>query len=455
MRPSKRILWPLSLMACLSTGAAAATPAPSSPSISPSAPPDAVTVTVETRSKDACPVESGCGAVVSITQAGSMVAVLDGTIDLAAGSSDPGPGLVASLAPGSYAVTVTAVGLSEDTVIADPPGQTPYAVGGCGATLELVPAQPVVAVTADMQWYQPGCGIVIEPRAPAVERPALAEGVRPNGQPPRFRPRGEPDATATANGIRLDLWVKDTTLRQGQWLLAHLRVTNVSRKAIAYEGIIEGLRCPPLRFTADTSALFDPGQTWTGIAGAFKERFMDQGLLQRTSLTIPKRARGRACTVGHDSRFRPGAVVDVPLAGMPAYVLRAQPLPPGIIRVAAAFEGRRFGGPDRVSVSTEVTLAGDPVGYPSPGQLADAALATPGFIEALDMAPETDAWMNAWTSWWPRRPYPPQARMAGATSAPRGILEIGQFVGSDLDRPFVVGAVIDPWTGESYGSSWF
>ena len=81
--------------------------------------------------------------------------------------------------------------------------------------------------------------------------------------------------------------------------------------------------------------------------------------------------------------------MDVPLAGVPAYELRAQPLPPGVIHVSAAFEGREFSDPDRVSVSTDVTLAGDPVGYPSPGQLADAALSTPGFIEALEMVPDT------------------------------------------------------------------
>jgi hypothetical protein len=341
-------------------------------------------------------------------------------------------------------------------VITDPPGLAPFPIGGCGTTLELVAEEPVVTVTAKMQWYQAACGIVIEPRTSFAERPTMSEPVRAKGQPPRFRPRGAPDATATANGIRLDLWIRDATLEQGQWLLAHLRVTNVGRKAIVYDGIIQDLRCPPLRFTADTSALFDPGQTWSGMAGEFKQRFMDQGLLQRTPLTIPKRARGRGCgDVGRMSRFRPGAVVDVPLAAMPAYELRSQPLPPGVIRVSAAFDGRNFGDPDRASVSTDVTLGGDPVGYPSPGQLADGALSTPGFVEALEMAPDTEAWMNAWTSWWPRRPYPPQPRMAGAASAPQGILEVGQFVGSDLDRPFVVGAVIDPWTGESFGSFWF
>jgi hypothetical protein len=307
-----------------------------------------------------------------------------------------------------------------------------------------------------MRWYQPACGIVIEPWAPDAARPTLAPAIRATGQPPRFRPQGAPDATATENGIRLDLWIKDATLEQGQWLLAHLRVTNVGGRAITSNGIFKDLRCPPLRFTADTSALFDPGQTWTGVAGEFKARFMDQGLLQRAPLAIPRRDRGRGCgDVGRVSRLAPGAVVDVPLAALPAYELRAQPLPPGVISVSAAFEGRKFGDPDRVVVTSDVTLAGDPVTYPSPGQLADAALSTPGFIEALAMAPETDAWMNAWASWWPRRPYPPQPRMAGTASAPRGVLEVGQFVGTDLDRPFVVGAVIDPWTGESYGSSWF
>jgi hypothetical protein len=455
MGSPKRMLWSLVLTVCLTTGAAAATPRAPTPSASPSAAAsDVIEVRVEARADDPCPleVEPACTAQVSISPVGVGEPVVEGTLDPAA---DPATALTAYLAPGSYAVSVTALGLPEDTVLSDPPGQEPYPTGGCGTTLELVPEQVMVRVTALMAWYQAACGITIEPQAAMTGPPALADPVRATGQPPRFRPRGAPEASATGNGIQLDLWVRDTTLRQGQWLLAHLRVTNVGRKAIRYEGIIEDLRCPPLRFSADTSGLFDPGRTWTGIAGEFKRRFMDQGLLQRTPLTIPERARGRTCTVGRVSRLAPGAVVEVPLAAMPAYELRAQPLPSGVISVSAAFEGRRFGDSDRVVVTTDVTLAGDPVTYPSPGQLADAALSTPGFIEALEMAPNTDAWMNAWAAWWPRRPYPPQPRMAGTASAPRGVLEIGQFVGSDLDRPFVVGAVIDPWTGESLGSSWF
>lgn len=138
-----------------------------------------------------------------------------------------------------------------------------------------------------------------------------------------------------------------------------------------------------------------------------------------------------------------------------AEVREAAALPPGTIHVSAAFQGRRFGGPDLAAVATDVTLAGEPVDYPSPGQLVDAALSTPGFIEALELAPDPSAWMNANDAWWPARPYPSQPRLAGALDAPSGILEMGQFVGSDIDRPFVVGAVVDPWAGESFGSYWF
>lgn len=411
-----------------------------------------VTVTVHARSDDPCPLGLDCTASVSISPAGSGVPVLEGTLDPVAGVSDPA--VTATLAPGTYAVTVAPEVLGD--AVSDGPDSAPVVVGGCGATLELVAEQPAVAVTAVMAWDQPACGITIDPRAAgSAAPPRMATPVRAVGQPPRFRPRGAPDATATAHGIRLDLWIQDTTLDQGQWLLAHLRVTNVGHKAITYTGKFQDLRCPPLRFTADTSALFDPGQTWTGLAAEFKERFVSEGLLMTTPLEIPKGARGTGCgDVGYVSRLRPGAVVEVPLAALPAYALRAQPLPPGTIHVSAAFRARRFGNPDRVSVSTDVTLAGEPVDYPSPGQLADAALSTPGFIEALELAPDTNAWMNANDAWWPKRPYPDQPRLAGAIDAPAGIVEIGQFVGSDIDLPFVVGAVLDPWTGESFGSYW-
>ena len=107
-----------------------------------------------------------------------------------------------------------------------------------------------------------------------------------------------------------------------------------------------------------------------------------------------------------------------------------------------------------MAVSTDVELAGEPVTYPSPGQLVDAALSTPGFIETLERLPDPKDWANAHVSSWMKKPYPPQPRLEGARDAPEGILEIIQFfAGSGPRGPFMVEAVIDPWTAESFGAS--
>ncbi|CAN5636756.1 hypothetical protein BH23CHL8_BH23CHL8_12490 [soil metagenome] len=189
------------------------------------------------------------------------------------------------------------------------------------------------------------------------------------------------------------------------------------------------------------------------MAATYKERFFRDGLLTSTGLAIPRYARGNGCgDVGQAGRLRPGDVEDVPLAGMTRYWLRDQPLPPGTIHLTVGFEGSRRS--DRVSVSTDVTLTGDPVAYPSPGQLVDAALSTPGFVETLERLPDPHDWANTHVSAWKKPPYPTQPRLEGARKAPDGILEVTQFFArSDITIPFVVSAVIDPWTAESYGAS--
>lgn len=415
-----------------------------------------VRVTVRARSDDRCPVGPDCSAGVTVTPIEGTVPVADTVLDPAADATDPAGTLVLDLPSGAYAITVTARQITEAALFENPDDPTPEIVGGCSARLDLAPGSPPVSVTAAMAWDQPMCGIVIDPRSPFIaSRPAvLTAPIRATGPAPRFKPRGAPDATATENGVRLDLWIEDATLEQGQWLLARLRITNVSRSPIRYVDGRPDLACPPLETVVDTSALFDPGATWTGVAATFKDGFLNQSGLLRVPFVSPTCDKDTgAGDVGYGARLEPGEVVEMPLAAMPAYALRHQPLPGGTLHVSVGFRdsGRRR-DTNRVTVGMDVTLAGSPVSYPTPGQLADAALGTPGFITVLE-ASDPDAWMQAGAQYWKKAPYP-SARLAGVT-APRGILEIDQLVGSDIDRPFVVGAAIDPWTGESFGSSWF
>jgi hypothetical protein len=401
-----------------------------------------------------CRWELGCRAGITITPVGADVPVLDGTIDPAADPTSPEGSLQATLPPGTYVASVMALGVTEPAPEGEPPeAATTSVMGGCARIVEFAAERRAVELTAAMAWDQPACGIAFDPAGSAAPRPEIAKRIGEPKRAPRFTPRGAPTVRTTENGIALELWVKDDTLRPGQWLLAHLRVSNVGDRTIRHNGKFEGLDCPPISTRADTSDLFDAGSTWTGVAATYKERFFRDGLLTRAGFAIPRYARGNGCgDVGQAGRLRPGDVEDIPLAGMPRYWLRDQPLPPGTIHLTVGFEGSRRS--DRVSVSTDVTLAGDPVAYPAPGQLVDAALSTPGFIETLERLPDPRDWANTHVSSWMKKPYPLQPRLDGARDAPDGILEVDQFLsGRDDSSPFVVTAVIDPWTAESYGAS--
>ena len=433
----------------------AASPEPSSAASVIPEPTAGVAVTVRAGGEP-CRWELGCLAGITLTPLGTDAPALEGTIDPSAEPASPEASLQATLAPGTYVASVTALGVTEPAPEGEPPeAATTSVMGGCARIVELTAERPHVELTAAMAWDQPACGIAIDPAGPAAPRPEIAKRIEEPKRTPRFTPRGAPTVRTTKDGIKLELWVKDDTLRPGQWLLAHLRVSNVGDRTIRHNGKFEGLDCPPISSRADTSDLFDPGLTWTGVAATYKERFFRDGLLTRMGFGIPRYARGNGCgDVGQAGRLRPGDVEDIPLAGMPDYWLRDQPLPPGTIHLTVGFDGSRRA--DRVSVSTDVELAGEPVAYPSPGQLVDAALMSPGFIETLERLPDPKDWANAHVSSWMKKAYPPQPRLEGARDAPDGIIEIMQFfTGSDAGTPFMVNAVIDPWTAESYGASAF
>ncbi len=443
----------LALAAAAPLATHAASPQPSPAASVVAEPTSGVDLTVRVGGEP-CHLELGCRADITLTPLGTDEPALEGTIDPAADTMSSEGSLQATLAPGTYVASVTALGVTEPAPEGAPRGTaTTSMLGGCARTIELATEGPEVELTAAMAWDPPACGIAIEPAGPAAPRPAIAQRIREPKRTPRFTPRGTPTVSTKKDGLKLELWVRDETLRPGQWLLAHLRVSNVGDRTIRHNGNFEDLDCAPISTRADTTDLFDPGRTWTGAAATYKERFFRDGLLTRTGFWIPRYARGNGCgDVGQAGRLRPGDVEDIPLAGMPRYWLRDQPLPPGSIHLTVGFDGNRR--QDRVSVSTDVELDGDPVDYASPGEIVDAALSTPGFVETLERLPDPKAWANAHVGHWNKPPYPPQPRLDGARDAPAGILEVTQFfAGSDRDAPFVVEAIIDPWTAESDGAS--
>ena len=237
----------------------------------------------------------------------------------------------------------------------------------------------------------------------------------------------------------------DKTLEQGQWLKLHVRITNLRDTPIRRF-------CDGIGWDIDTSSIFAPGVTWTGIAGTFKEHWMREYplvIVQDAFTDYRPRKQGCGGDVGQYFQQPPGGVIEQTVVGLPRYQPADQPLPGGTFTVGVGFLPGIHGRPMLAEVSVPVTLAGGPVDYPAPGSLVDAALATPGFIEFLEQVPDDRQWANTTAAFW-SPPYPVQPRFDPARQAPQGIMEIGLFA----DAPGADGygeVIVDPWTGQSFG----
>lgn len=239
-------------------------------------------------------------------------------------------------------------------------------------------------------------------------------------------------------------------MRQGQWLKTHIRVTNIGKERLRRT-------CEGLGWHADGSALFDPGITWTGVADTFKRTWMaEHDLAVLGGRLEDYRPAGKRCggDVARGYVLEPGDFIEATVVGLPRYSLRGQPVPGGIFTITAGYQPDVGLDPLVIApVSVSVTLAGGPVGYPSPGQLVDRALQSPGFIEFLEQYPDPAGWANTGASWWPGPRYPTQPRFDAGRAAPHGVLEVVLYT-LGIGQPWVGGVVLDPWTGESYGA-WF
>lgn len=334
----------------------------------------------------------------------------------------------------------------------------PFLVGCLAGIVLAVPvaAQTVPTPSPDVPRVPAGPSVSVAPVrsagpfpsgpvAPA--RPSLAQPLDAS-DPPSYRPRGEPTAVAEADGVRVELWVRDATLRQGQWLRTYVRVTNVSGHRLRRW-------CDGLDFHADTHDLFAPGLAWSGVEGDFKQRWLaESGLTTVESRMLDYRPAGESCRGDVAARFPfpAGHSIGAAFVALPRYRLRDQPLPGGTFTITAGYQPDLGRAPDVIApVSTTITLEGEPFPFPSPGDLADRALGEADFRAFLAMYPDPATWANTGASFWEDPPYPPQPRLDGARGAPDGILEVNLYT-NDLNTPWVGGVVLDPWTGESFGA---
>jgi hypothetical protein len=277
-----------------------------------------------------------------------------------------------------------------------------------------------------------------------LTRPILAPGLDAS-DPPNYRPTGPPSAKVRERGVRVELWVDDTTLDQGQWLKAHVRITNLRPTAIRRY-------CDGIVWTTDTSSIFDTGMEWTGVAATFKRAWLDEenDLIDALDEYSDYRPRNKRCggDIGRFFDLPPGGIIEQTVVGLPRYRLADQPLPGGTFTISSGFVPAASRRTILGNITVPVTLAGGPVVHPTPGSLVDRALETPGFNTWLEQVPDPTLWINAYGGWWDQPPYPTQARFDAARAAPNGILEIGLF--RDI-APGFGQVVVDPWTSDTFG----
>ncbi|MFN8621186.1 MAG: hypothetical protein U0869_10620 [Chloroflexota bacterium] len=293
------------------------------------------------------------------------------------------------------------------------------------------------------------------PRSAAPPMLALSEA------PPAWTPSGNPTVWTERDGLRLEAWLSSTVLQPGDWIQARVRATNTGSRTRFYAPN----DCPrsPISVTTDLSGLFRPGIDWPGLAGRFKRELLADGDLP--SWQLPDGEEGLRTTALADcspelgprvGRLEPGESVERTWSYRPTYLFR-RPLPPGPIGLRIGFSDRGDASrPDRrhapLELEAALLLTGTDPGYPSPGELIDAALGDARLFAFVNGRPAQRSWVNVEWIGWGDVPSD-RSRFDGlAGRVDDGFVEIGLF--RDIGDATVFGAVsIDPWTGEvlAYG----
>jgi hypothetical protein len=244
------------------------------------------------------------------------------------------------------------------------------------------------------------------------------------------------------------LWLSDTVAEPGDWVQAHVRVTNTGDRTRFHEapGPCVG---EPFRWSVDLVPLFDPGREWPGAAGRLKAELVRPGPVpgwhrsdESEDYVVEAFAECTGPLGPAVGRLGPDESIDQRYAYYPRYMFD-RPLPPGPITFGASFND--WGGKRRpdtkhrpLRIEASVLLTGSDPGYTSPLVLIDRALSVPDFfrfVAATDAGPD---WTNAhWRAW----PYVPAAHLPNL-EAPDGFLGIGLFGAGFYEVD------LDPWTGE-------
>lgn len=291
----------------------------------------------------------------------------------------------------------------------------------------------------------------------------------------RLEPNGPPDARTVRQGVVVELWLSPTTVAPGEWVQALVRVTNTRKDAVWTPG---GQCWLTTSVTADLSDLYPQTTELSGNAAAFLRRVTRERDLRTTAFTPwPPDVRADAtgvttvaladCAPELGARFLrlgPGRSKDFrfvwyPMGDQDALDSWRRPLPPGRVRVTAAWEDAGHGArptgpiftrhPDLIAATADLELTGSDPGFPTPIEIVEAALTDPTFAAWVDADATRESWTNAYYGGWPGPGYPPQPRFAGlAELAPDGIVEVALIQDLPGHPDVMVTAMVDPWTGE-------
>ncbi len=336
--------------------------------------------------------------------------------------------------------TATATGLAFPTPA---PPSTPLAVKpldpGASPTSTPSPLSPVPPTPSSSP--APTASL---PPAPA--RPSLAQAITPTTDPPRLVAPGAPRATASKAGVAYAVWVPQRRFAPGEWIPIHARITNTTAQRIE-------LPCDFLVPWIDASSVFDRGRSWTGQAAAFKSRLIGEASwLVSTGLRyMSKGELGCGGDMAYPIWLPAATTWDFDYAAMPSYLPGSQPLPAGTVSLDMTLVMGPNSGPSKhIALRVPIDLGGfDVFPYPSLAQLADDALATPGFLDWLDSRDAPRLWDNTFADvnsgsidW---------TRFGWQVPMPQDVLQVGLFADGPTDGTVSGQVFLDPFTGYSYG----
>jgi hypothetical protein len=343
-------------------------------------------------------------------------------------------------------------------------GETWRAVPSQGAlpdttTPVLLAARPSELVVAGSDgiwratWLDRSAALPPRPTYPAPEigpfgadPPLRAPVTRPKGSRTTLSTSRPPSASSQRGGVRLELWLPRVAVHTRDWLPAHVRLTNGGSRTITFA-------CGGDSTRAETAKLFPKGQRWSGNAGEFKRRALDQwpgdlGFGYR-------QGDGDDCPggVGLDIKLRPGENYEFDLWAIPRYPVRDQPLPSGRLPVATSFKYWVAGNDaDRtITARGRIRLIGPRWRWATPQELIDAMLEDPRFKDWIDRRDRPIWWSNTTFHVVDKRSfYWTQLGFDGP--APDGTVHIGLFAGSWASFDDGYGRMLlDPWTGQVLG----